>query len=275
MKISVLMSVYRREKPEALREAFDSILSQTHLPTQIVLVEDGPLTKALYLEIERLKEQFPRVDCLRLEKNQGLGIALQQGLLLCEEEWVARADADDRNCPDRLEQQVSYLKEHPEISVLGGQIQEFFQEGGQEYYPSKRVVPQKFESVCRFAKRRNPLNHMTVLFRKKDVLEVGNYQPATGFEDYYLWLRLLKAGYTLENLPQVLTYARVGRGMIGRRGGISYISHSLSARYRFLQEGLIGKRDFFVTAVASVLVGILPSWLREKIYYNLLHKRVK
>jgi glycosyltransferase involved in cell wall biosynthesis len=94
---SVLLSVYYKENPLYFRISLDSIFNQTVLPTEIVLVKDGPLTSELDTVIEEYKLKYPILKILPLIKNVGLGKALNEGLKYCSYELVARMDTDDIN----------------------------------------------------------------------------------------------------------------------------------------------------------------------------------
>ena len=116
---SLLMSVYINEQANHLTACFDSIYKQTVPPTEIILVEDGPLTSALYEAISKEEERFPQLKRIKLDTNQGLGIALNKGLPKCSYDIIARMDTDDICVPNRFETQLSYLQNHPEIDVIG------------------------------------------------------------------------------------------------------------------------------------------------------------
>ena len=132
-KFSVLISVYFKETPKFLEKALDSIFNQTLKPDEVVLVKDGILTKELEEVISVEKDKFNKNNigfvCVQLEKNMGLGIALQKGLEKCKYDYVARMDADDIATDTRFEYQMKYMNEHKDISVLGGYIDEFSVEG--------------------------------------------------------------------------------------------------------------------------------------------------
>ena len=93
---SVLMSLYKKEHPEYLRLALDSMINQTVKPDEIVLVEDGPLTDELYAVVEEYKDYLTIVVN---KTNLGLGLALNEGLKACRNELVARMDTDDISKP--------------------------------------------------------------------------------------------------------------------------------------------------------------------------------
>ena len=126
MNFSVLMSVYEKETPEYLQAALDSILvNQTIMPTEVVVVEDGPLNDGLYDILEEFRKKFPCLKTVPLRKNVGLGDALNEGLKHCSYEWVARMDSDDIAVDTRFESQLTFIKHNPDIDLLGGNITEF------------------------------------------------------------------------------------------------------------------------------------------------------
>ena len=115
---SVLMSVYFKESPEYLRTSIESIRGQSASTNDFVVVCDGPLTSELDAVLEEEQEKFGSVlHVLRLEKNEGLGNALNKGLKLCKNELVARMDSDDISRPERCEKQIELFERYPEISL--------------------------------------------------------------------------------------------------------------------------------------------------------------
>ena len=125
-KISVLMSVYIKENPTFLKDAIESVQNQTLKPSELVLVEDGPLTPELYQVLDQLEaESDIPVKRYPLEQNQGLGLALRQGVLQCQYDIIARMDTDDIAVPDRFEKQVQLMEKDKPSTLLGGHIAEF------------------------------------------------------------------------------------------------------------------------------------------------------
>ncbi|AKF24144.1 hypothetical protein YH65_01045 [Sulfurovum lithotrophicum] len=270
MKYSVLLSVYHRENPLFLEHSLRSIERQTLPPEEIVLVKDGPLTKELDAVIEKhMNTSSSPYTIVSLEKNQGLGIALNRGIKHCSYEWVARMDTDDIALPDRFEKQFAYLSEHPDTDIVGGWICEF--DSNHEICNKERRVPASHEAIVRFAKHRNPLNHMTVVFRKEAVLDAGGYLPMNGFEDYYLWMRMLQKGKRFANIPEVLVKARTGRDMIARRQGWKYAKDELALEKVAYQTGFWSALDRVRNLFTRFLPRLLPVAIVEKLY-NLLRK---
>jgi len=262
------MSVYQSEHAEHLIACFDSIEKQTLSPTEIVLVEDGPLTPQLYEAIENEAKRFPCLKRVVLEKNQGLGIALSKGLQACSFDIVARMDTDDICTPNRFEAQMSYLQEHDEIDVLGAWITEF------DHDPSNvisvRNLPENHDDIYRFGQKRNPINHPVVMFRKHAIQEAGGYLPLPLFEDYYLWARMLKKGYRFHNLPLSLLLFRRSPEMIRRRGGFSYAQNEIHLQKKLYEIGYISRIRMIKNVLIRYGVRIVPNYVRGFIYKNLL-----
>lgn len=270
---SVLMSVYARDNPLYLAAAIDSILGQTLKTREIVLVCDGPLTRELDQVLDRYGEHLKVV---RLGENQGLGAALSKGLNHCSCEWVARMDSDDISAHDRCARQMEYLQAHPEVDVLSGTLAEF--EGGalteeeaRQQVLSYKCVPGDQQAVGSYIRRRNPVNHPCVMFRKSRVRQAGGYQPCPLFEDYDLWVRMYLDRCHFANLEETLLYMRVD-GMHQRRGGIRYVKANLHFWRRMYRRHVISLGEYVGMVAARSAVSLLPNRLRRRIYDKRLRK---
>lgn len=265
-KYSVLMSVYAKEDADNFRTALNAMLSQTYAPDEILLVEDGALTQELYAVIQDVKQSHPGViTSVVNEQNLGLGPALQKGLEATRNELVARMDTDDIAVADRCEKQLRFLNENPDIAIVGGQIEEFI--GEQTNIVGKREVPTQDPQLKAYLRKRCPFNHMTVMFRKSDVLEVGNYQAWFWNEDYYLWIRLALAGKKFANLPETLVFVRTGADMYRRRGGMKYYRSEKELQKLMLSTGLIGYPRYLINVVQRLVLQVLmPNWLRGIVF---------
>ena len=269
MSFSVLISVYDKEKPEHLKAALESIWNnQTLRPSEIVLIKDGKLTPELDEVIEQFHSVTPLIICA-LEQNVGLGHALAIGIDQCSNELIARMDSDDISCSERFEKQMALMNANPDIDIAGTNIAEFHNDSDKTC--SYRRLPSKFLEINRFAKRRNPLNHMTVLFKKSAVVEAGNYQPFFGYEDYYLWIRMLRNGSKIVNIPEELVLARVGNNMFARRHGLRFFEQELKLQKELLQMGYLNHWEYFRNIILRAFPRIFPVW-GLKLVYKILHK---
>lgn len=269
-EFSLLMSVYHGEKATHLKTCFDSIYNQTVPPAEIVLVEDGPLTPDLYDAIAAEEQRFPQLRRVPLATNSGLGTALNRGLEACSYDLVARMDTDDICMPERFEVQTAFMDSHPEVDVLGTWIAEF--DDTPENVVGIRSLPEHHEEIFRFGKKRNPINHPTVMFRRKAVIDCGGYQPCPLFEDYYLWGRMFQKGFHFHNLQQPLLLFRRSAEMIRRRGGVAYVHTEIHFFTRLHKIGYISRLNMYVNIMQRIVVRILPNSVRGVVYKYLLRK---
>lgn len=239
-KYSVLMSVYRNEEGRYLHDALDSMAQQTIAPSEIVLVEDGPLTEDLYQTIKAFEEEHPGLlNTVINDKNLGLGLALQKGILACSSEMIARMDSDDVSRKDRCEKQLLEFDKDPALSLCGGWIREF-PEDNMDETTGIREVPENDAEIREYLKHRCPFNHMTVMFKKSEVLRAGNYQDYLYNEDYLLWIHMTLAGCRFHNLQEVLVDVRTSRDMYAnRRGGDAYYQSEKGIQKKLLENHLI------------------------------------
>ena len=269
IEFSVLMSVYIKENPEYLRECFESLLLQTVQPKEWVIVEDGPLTVALYTVLDEYQDKFPGlIKRVPLGKNMGLGLALKEGVKHCASELIARMDTDDICVPDRFEKQLAEFEKDKALDICGSHIIEF--EGDIQNVLSKRMVPLTNEEIIQYQRRRSAYNHMTVMFKKSTVLRAGNYEHAPLMEDDMLWTRLIIAGAKGKNIDDYLVYARTGLAMIDRRGGYAYFKKYKASRKKVYQLGLATYGDYIYTLLVQFVVALCPSAIRRFIFTKLL-----
>ena len=265
MKFSLLMSLYAKEKPHYLSESLKSIENQIVQPSEVVIVKDGPLTE----DLEKVLEDFMKKGNLNykiisLAKNAGLGKALNFGLDACSYNVVARMDTDDVALPERFSQQIGFLKKHKDIDILGSWIAEYDKDLTEKL--SDRKPPLRHEDIMCFSKYANPFNHMSVVFKKEKVLEVGGYQPMSGFEDFYLWIRMLKNGAKGANIPKVLIHARAGSEMVGRRHGIAYARQEIDFTIAGRKLGYFSYYDLSRNMIIRVLPRFLPKTFLDILY---------
>lgn len=269
-KYSVLMSLYIKEKPEYLRLAVDSMLNQTVKPDEIVIVEDGPLTDALYAVLDEYGDKITRV---RNEKNLGLGLALNLGLKVCRNELVARMDTDDISKPERCEVQLHYFEQHPETDIVGGDIAEFI--GDESNIVGKRMVPQTNAEIREYMKKRCAFNHMSVMYKKTAVEAAGGYQDWFWNEDYYLWIRMWLNGAVFGNTGTVLVNVRVGKEMYQRRGGWKYFKSEAKLQRFMLKKHIIGYPRYLANVSQRLVLQVLmPNKMRGFVFRTFARDKV-
>ena len=272
LKFSVLMPVYWKETPEYFQTALESILNQTLMPDEIVIVEDGKLTDELNSIIKTYTSRHPQLfKIVALDKNVGQGLARNAGLKHCSNNLVALMDSDDIADKTRFEKQINYLKDHPEVDVIGSNITEF--EGMPENIISKKVVPLTQDEIFRFGKWRSPINNMTVVYKKDKVMSVGGYNTFNFGEDYLLFAKMLVAGMQFCNLEECLVNARSGTRMLAKRVGAKRILQEIQLFWKFYRMGYINIFELSRNVSLKFLLRIIPSALRTWIYMKFLRKR--
>ena len=255
LKFSLLTCVYAKEDPAFFSQCVESVLAQTVLPSEWIIVKDGPLTDELEQVLEALN--FPNeLKILALPDHVTQGPARAEGLKAARYEWVAIMDSDDICQRDRFEKQLSLIEANPKIGLLGGQINEFADDPS--HVAATRRVPVGHGEIVAFAKRRNPFNAMTVMLKRSLALNAGNYRYFPGFEDYDLWTRMIANGVYCANHPDVLVNARVGGGMYARRRGMSYIRSEWRMQQQLKELKLINNVAFIRNLILRIPVRLLP-----------------
>lgn len=271
-KYSVLMSLYIKENPDYLQKAIDSMLNQTVRPDEIVIVRDGPITVELENVLNEYAERYPGLfKIVGYEKNRGLGLALNFGLSHCKNELVARMDTDDISIPTRCEQELMIM-ENNDIDVVGGNISEFI--GEQNNIVSFRKVPRDDIRIKKYMKKRCPLNHMTVMFKKKAVIRSGNYMDLFWNEDYYLWIRMMQNGCKFANTGTLLVNVRIGEEMYARRGGIKYFYSEKFLQDYMLEHKIIGLSTYCINIIKRFIIQVfLPNKIRGWVFRRFARSR--
>lgn len=272
-QFSVCTSVYKNDSPDFVRTALDSMLvNQTVKPTEIVLVQDGPVLSelsALLLEYEAKYSEV--IHIIRLENNGGLGNALKLGVENAKCDIIARMDSDDICLPDRFEKQLAYLDAHPECDIVGGQMTEFIDRP--DNIVGRRAVPLTNDEIYNYMKSRCALNHVTVMIRKEAVLKAGNYQDWFWNEDYYLWVRMMMNKCVFANIPDVAVNVRSGADQYARRGGKKYFDSEIGIKKLMLNNGMITKTQFAVNYVQRFIIQLLlPNSVRGWVFRTFARK---
>ena len=269
LRYSVLMSVYYKENPEYLKQAIESIQMQTSQTNDFVLVCDGPLTKELDDVIDEKQAQMGAIlRVVRLPQNSGLGCALNEGLKYCRNELVARMDSDDIAYTDRCEKQLTIFRTRPEVSICSGIVEEFTT--SPDIVDARRVPPETQKEIIEFAKRRNPFNHPCVMYKKSAVEAVGSYQDFYLLEDYYLWLRMLMAGYQGYNIQTALLHMRAGSDMYKRRAGAKYAMAQAKLFKYMKDKGFVSTRECLNICLIRCGSSLAPNCLRRFMFEKLL-----
>ena len=218
--ISILMPVFDTP-PAYLAECWESIRAQTFREWELVLVDDGSAATKTIAEINRIAKD-PRVVLIRLDENQGIAFALNTGLAQCRAKLVARMDADDKMMATRLERQYAYMQAHPGVAVLGTQMQGIEWET-EELHPPTQHPAQVTDKYIRHQRDTSEiwfLSHPTAMLRRREVMNLGGYPAYRVAQDLGLWLKVVKAGLKIHNLPTVELHYRLHPRQVSRAQGV-------------------------------------------------------
>jgi glycosyltransferase involved in cell wall biosynthesis len=231
---SILMAVYNREK--YLREAVDSILSQTFADFELIIADDGSTDNSLAIARE-YKERDPRVRVLALE-HRGL-VAVRNSLVHAanlSSRFLMNHDSDDISLPEKLATLVQYLEGHPEIAIVGCQAEKFDDDGNDLGLVNMQYTPGQIRAT--FGELNSMVNSATMV-RREVFQKIGCYRKAFPVtEDYDLWSRALKAGFELANIPTMLHRIRIHPESISnkKKWKLVLLHDLISSDYDFYYE---------------------------------------
>lgn len=268
MKFTVLLSLYYKESAEYFSECLTSIENNTLQPDQIIIIYDGPVGDILESTVSKFQGNLP-IEVFPLSKNVGLGNALNYGLQFCRNDVVFRMDTDDICMANRFQKQLLFMQNNPDVAILGSATEEF--DGLMVVSQGIRFSVSEHEEIKRYSRKRNPFNHMTVVFRKSVIEKVGGYQHHFLMEDYNLWLRVISSGYKTHNLKDVLVRVRAGNNMLIRRKGLRYIKSEIQLaklKYTLDLDSITG---VISCALLRIVPRLLPVSLLKQVY-KLLRK---
>ena len=263
---SVIMPFYRGDQAQHVEAALQSLEQQSLKAAEIILIQDGPVSAELDQLVLNWEHKMPEIKRVVLEQNQGLSAALNAGIEAASFEWLARMDADDICESNRFEKQWTLIQSDPDLSIIGSWIEEYDEE--MQSPLAIRRLPEKHEDILSYARWRCPFNHMTVMYRKSALMDLGKYKNfgAVG-DDYELWARFLMKGYKSANIAENLVKARTGNAMFSsRRRGLKYLRNELKEINALYKLGLLKPWHYLFHVSVKSIVRLSPSFLVKFIY---------
>ena len=268
VKFSVILPVLERQDIVlGFPKALESIYQNTIKPDQVVVTIDGQVSKH-FEEILKNYELKNKLDLVWIPSKVGLDKALNLGILKCRNEIIFRADGDDINKTNRFEVQLPYLLDI--YDIVGSYIDEYDEDGK---YISTRKVPQTDKDILKMMPFRNPINHMTVGFKKSQITKLGGYPELFLKGDYGLWIKLKAANFKFFNIDKSLVIATTGKRMIKDRGGWKYILSEFFLQKFLLKNGLTNIFLAIFIFFTRSIVFALPEYMRSLIYLKFLRSR--
>ncbi|WP_158212850.1 glycosyltransferase [Fibrobacter sp. UWB5] len=267
------MAVYKKDDPSFLSTAVESMLKQTILCEQFIIVEDGPLPESLQVIIDKYEKNSPELfTVVRLSENKGLANALNNGIAVSRNELIARMDSDDISFPKRCEKQLLMFQQDSDLALVGTATLDFF-DSPENAKPSVRPTPAKAEEIKRILKRNDPFAHPTVMYKKSVIQACGGYDASLRrVEDYELFSHLVALGYKATNIEEPLLYYRANKMMLLRNRSKINRNTRILVQKKIYRRGECSFLDYLYVFFAMKVAGLIPSFIYEKAY-NLVKKK--
>ena len=259
------MTVYQKDNPDFVKLSIDSMLNQTVKTDDFVLVCDGPLTLELTDLIDKYKQSNPSLfNVIYLKENVGFGKALKTGLIECKNELIARMDDDDISINARCEKQLELFNRFPQLSLIGSYMDEF----EDDYNNPIRIkeVPCDYSEIKKYARRRNPFNHSSVMFKKSAIIAVGNYSEMRTNQDIELWMRFLNNGFVGYNIPESLVLFRFDKNTYKRRKEWKNIKLMIDVWKGFRKNKYCSYSDYLFVYWSQIAIFLMPSFILKWLY---------
>lgn len=269
-KYSVLMTVYSKDNPEYFSLALKSMVNQTYPADEIIIVKDGTITDKLQRVIDNYISKNVPIVQVEISKNKGLGLALNEGLKVIKNELIARMDSDDYSLPERCELQVREFEKNPKLDIIGCPVLEFV--GTIENIVGERRVPLTNKSIYAFAKKRDPFNHPTVMYRKSAVMKAGGYSDYRKNQDTDLWIKMLSNNVVCKNLAEPVFRFRFDEDTYKKRKSWINTKILIEIRYKAWKSGFNSFIEFMTVAAAQLGMYMLPVGFQKFLYQRILRR---
>lgn len=247
--VSVVMGVYNGE--HLLKESVESLITQTYKDLEIIVVNDGSKDHSRDVVME-LKTKDQRIVFIDRVENIGLTKSLNEGLSYAHGAYIARLDAGDIAFPSRIEEQVNFLEQHPDVGIVGAGIELFHNQcviREYLYAPDHEAIQAQ---LLRFT---NPLPHSTLMFRRQVIEQLGGYcNSFVRSQDYDLLLRALDLT-RLASLQKVLVRWRFDPSSLsfGSSKQLIYgIAALVRARHRSRGHGDVVREEVWVKLLQTI-----------------------
>lgn len=231
--VSVVMAVFNGQK--YIEESVKSIIGQSFRDFEFIIVDDGSVDKTRKI-LENLSKKDSRIKIISNSVNIGLAKSLNKAIKISQGEYIARQDADDISLPERIEKQVVFLKNHPEIKVLGTFGYATNKDGK---ILRKEILPVSSQEIKKHLIKANPFIHTSVMIRKETIDKAQGYNENFDvIQDYELWFRILRNEQG-ENLPIFLVKRRYQPDMVSLKKNRKQLESII-----FLKKEIIKKGDY-------------------------------
>ena len=270
-RVSVVLNVYKNDDPELFEKALKSVLDQSYLADEILILRNGPVPQAIEKLLRKYSTQVNTITVVELPETLRRGLARHKGILSSKNRYIALMDADDQSCRNRLKVQIEKIIKE-KVDIVGGQVKVIDFDTGNYTF---RNVPLNHNEIKSLGKKRYPFNNVTLMFDKEKYCALNYEQTGDLLEDYALYAELVKNSWKMSNVSEIVVDVKFSSRDYERRRGLVYLREELSIQKKLLSIGYINKRQYrFNVAVRIVARIFLPKpilalliqkWFRKKI----------
>lgn len=251
---SVVISVYKNDNAKYFQDALNSIIQQSVVPSEIVIVVDGPVGDDLN-NVLALYSNNHRVRILELIDNLGRGASRHIAIQACKNELIAIMDADDISVHKRFALQLKEFNDKS-VDIVGGQIEEFTSVPGDSN--RFRKVPLSNHDIKKRNRWRQAMNHVTIMFSRDSYLLADGYHSLNKVEDWDLFHRMIVSGSNFKNIPETLVHARSTNEQFHRRRGLAYLKEELCLFREMRTSGYINDLQFVINCIIRCFSRLMP-----------------
>ena len=255
--VSVVMATYN-DPLDYLKLSVESIINQTYSNWELLIVDDS--TKSEVIDgLNAFERKDSRIRIIRGNYKLGFVKSLNVGIQESRGIYIARMDSDDISKSNRLEKEISFLEENQDIDIVGANIEIIDEKCN---VIGNRTYEIEENKIRRNSFFRNPLAHPTVMYRKQAIIKLDGYDENFKMaEDYELWLRAIKAGIKISNIPEVLLSYRMGNDYYKKRSKENWKYNLLAKRKNFYWStyNIVG-------ILLSLSLYNLPTFFIRKLY---------
>ncbi len=198
------MPFYNREK--YIAQTIESVLNQTFTDFEFIVIDDGSTDTSAEI-VQQFVDKDPRIILVKNDSNRGISYSRNRGNEMAQADLVAIVDSDDIYLPERFAKQYAYMREHPEISIVGTHAHVIDEDGVRTGDAITYLSTP--EEVAKVFFYKGPFLQPTTMYRKNVVMEIGGYREKYALIDELdLYFRLLLSGKLGSNIPEFLVLYR-------------------------------------------------------------------
>lgn len=268
--IAVVISVYEKTEPKKLQLSIQSLCAQTLKPQLILIVCDGCAISWISECISTIDFKGIPFEIIGYELNQGPGFARDFGIRRVNQRYIAIMDSDDISLSNRLKEQYDFMIKNPNVSVVGGIIEEF---DAQTNISRFRKVPFTTDEIKHTLQKKSPVNNVTAFFNREDYLKSGGYPSLRSSEDYCLWGRFISNGMKIVNIDSIMVKVEFDDQALCRRRGTVHFKNDIFTQKELLKNGLISKPRYIKNIIKYFVFRNLPQGLKKMLYRYILRNK--